>query len=180
MRKSGSQRQPLSILVTWSKTAAVVVPEYCGYRGSISRRLAPARRWAYGVNERIWSEPESKPVDVAYHVARTKEREHLALWLGDFMADHPEFRYSHHFSLDMPAYIQSIRQAKLVVHIPTWPQCRTHRIFDALAAGSCLLSSELPNITGDGFIPGQPFSSRCKVNKNRIVNRGDTITRRTT
>ena len=120
------------------------------------RDIAPALHWGYGVNERVWSEPETKPVDVAYHVARTEERGALGRWLREFMAERP-YVFTMGGGLEMETYIRSIRNAKVVIHTPTALQCRTHRIFDTLASGGCLLSSVLPTISGDGFEPGKHY-----------------------
>ena len=121
------------------------------------RDIAPALHWGYGVNERVWSEPDTKPVDVAYHCAKTAERGELGHWLAAFRDAHPQWLFKINSNMPIPEYIQAIRQAKLVVHIPTKPQCRTHRIFDALASGGCLLSSVLPTIPGDDFEPGHHY-----------------------
>lgn len=121
------------------------------------RDIAPARRWAYGVNEQVWYPPETKSIDVGYFCVTTPERAALARWLDGFAKEHPEYVMRRSSQLDMPQYIEVVRQSKLVIHLPTEPQCRTHRVFDVLASGGCLLTAPWATISGDDFEPGTHY-----------------------
>jgi hypothetical protein len=112
-------------------------------------------RWQYAVNEHRFR-PLVKTVDVACHLAPTEARRELGGRLAAFGQQRPYLMALAH-SLPSGEYADALGRAKIVVHLPTHPQCRTHRVFDALAAGCCLLTAPLPCISGDGFIPGQHY-----------------------
>ncbi len=112
----------------------------------------PTKRLPYAVDERMFK-PGEKTVDIAYLVQPTAERRGLGNWLADFSRRHG---YSLTVGSGLPVgeYAARLGGAKVVIHLATHPNCRSHRVFDALACGACLLTSPLPRIDGDGFIPG--------------------------
>lgn len=115
----------------------------------------PVYRWSYGVNEQVFF-PRPKRTDVAYHVARTAERGALGTWLDRFMATR-SYSYAAGGGMPCEVYAQRIGQARLLVHKSSAPQCRSHRFFDALASGCCLLTDPIQQVVEDGFVPGAHF-----------------------
>ena len=115
----------------------------------------PAYRLPYAVNDRLFK-PLQKTVDVGYYVEPTPERNELGAWLGDFCRGKG---YSFDAAHGLPAagYAAKLGAARIVVHLSTHPQCRTHRLFDALACGACFLTFPLPMVDGDGFTEGEQY-----------------------
>lgn len=115
----------------------------------------PAYRWSYGVNPQVFY-PRPKLKDVALYVARTDERNALASHLDAFMAQRP-YSYARGNGMPCEVYAQRLGEARIVIHYPTAPQCRSHRFFDALASGCCLLTAPVQPVLEDGFIDGEHF-----------------------
>lgn len=110
--------------------------------------------WPYAVNETVFK-PGPKTVDVACHVERTPARQALVGRLAEW-GQHQPYHIALSNGLSSADYAAALGRAKIVVHLSTHPPCRSHRVFDALAAGACLLTSPLPD-TGDGFRPGTHY-----------------------
>lgn len=115
----------------------------------------PVFRWQYAVNEQVFA-PSQKQIDVAYHVARTDERAALAEPLAAFCRER-EYSLTMGGGMTIDQYAARLAAARICVHKATWPQCRSHRFFDALAAGCCLLTDPVQPVAEDGFIPGRHF-----------------------
>ncbi len=115
----------------------------------------PAHRWQYAVNERVFC-PRQKLVDVAYHVERTPARAALAEELRTW-ARGTALTYTDGGGRAIAQYAQLIGQARVVIHKATHPQCRSHRFFDALASGACLLSDVRASVPEDGFEAGKHY-----------------------
>lgn len=116
----------------------------------------PAYRWSYGVNEQVFA-PRQKEVDVAYHVVATPERGALQDYLQAWLKDHPTISASFGDNLTIDQYAARLGTARIAVHKRTHPQCRSHRYFDALASGCCLLAERGQDVVEDGFIPGRHY-----------------------
>jgi len=115
----------------------------------------PTYRWQYAVNEQVFA-PQPKSIDVAYHVARTDARRALIAPLQALCQDRG---YALTLGGKLTIYQLANRYgaARIVVHKSTFEQCRSHRFFDALAAGSCLLTDRVWAVPEDGFISGRHF-----------------------
>lgn len=115
----------------------------------------PTFRWQYAVNEYQFM-PRQKTVDVGYHVTFTKERAALTAPIRNHCR---LMRYSLSDGGNHPIdrYANFIGSARIVVHKSTREQCRSHRFFDALASGSCLLTDRVWAVTEDKFKPGKHF-----------------------
>lgn len=169
-----NRRKPVALIIVDSNTSPKRRGRYLAYAQRVADILLvdqdelgafrvlgkPAYRFAYATNERVFYPTEGKPVDVAYHCASTVHapvlhREALEHWVRENIA--PKYRTTIGARIPLLEYIQRICDAKIVIHTPTHKQCRTHRVFDALAAGCCLLTAPLPSIDGDGFIPGKHY-----------------------
>ncbi len=162
----GQTEKPLLYVVVDSNTSTRRLAVYQQYAAHIRARvilvdqdelknfcqIGPSYRWAYAVNEMVFH-PLDKTVDVAYHCARTPERSALGDYLACWMKDRP-YIYTTGCNFSIAVYAALLGRAKICVHLGTHPQCRSHRLFDALASGCCLLTSPLPYIDGDGLCPG--------------------------
>lgn len=112
----------------------------------------PVYRWQGCVNEQVFA-PREKVVDMAYHVSKTPERGELYEYLRAWIADKP-YSMTAGAGLTIDQYAVRIGQAKIVIHKRTHEQCRSHRYFDALATGACLLAEQGWQVPEDGFLPG--------------------------
>lgn len=116
----------------------------------------PIYRWQYAVNEQVFA-PQPKDIDVAYHVEHTPERATLHGPLVSFCRERG-LSLTTGGGLTIDQYAVRLGSARIVVHKATHEQCRSHRFFDALASGACLLSDRVWTVPEDGFVPGQHFS----------------------
>jgi len=122
----------------------------------------PAFRWQYAVNEHVFA-PRQKTVNVGYHVVHTDGRAALTnpirqhcRMMGYSLTD------GGNFTIDQ--YANFIGSAQIVVHKSTREQCRSHRFFDALASGACLLTDRVWAVQEDRFLPGTHFVEWTNVN----------------
>jgi glycosyltransferase involved in cell wall biosynthesis len=112
-------------------------------------------RWQYAVNEHLFS-PRSKEIDVAYHVGRTDERTVLHDPLVAYCRAQG-YAFTTGGGLTIDQYANRLNSARIVVHKSTHEQCRSHRFFDALASGACLLTDRVWAVPEDGLIAGKHF-----------------------
>lgn len=115
----------------------------------------PVRRWGYCVNDRLFRDyGEEKTIDVAFH-CRTKGsamRAALRNWLAVYCA-----RMGYTYASgdrDREEYARAFNRAKVAVNLTRTPQNRPHRVLDALACRTCLLSSKLPHVSGEERVQG--------------------------
>ena len=119
----------------------------------------PVRQFPYCVNDQLF-QPRAKETDIAFYcgtgarkgapggVARVQIRQQL----HDIAQRHGlSYRSG---ALDLPQYAAEMGAARLVVNWPRTDRNRPHRVFDALAAGACLVTGELPDVPADNRLPG--------------------------
>lgn len=130
-------RQADLILVDWDR-----LERFAGLRGQV-------RRLSYCVNDRRfrdWGLP--KDVDVAYHVNEdTPERRTLGDWLGRLCQERG-WAYARGVRLG-DDYARSFSRAKVTVNVNRTPTTRNHRLFDALACRTCLVTDPAPDVSGE-------------------------------
>lgn len=108
------------------------------------------RRWSYCVNDRLFHDyGEEKTVDVSFH-CRTKgsdERADLRDWLGKH-CQHMGYTYA---AGDRAGeqYARAFNRSKITVNLTRTIINRPHRVFDAMACRTCLLTSPLPPVSGE-------------------------------
>jgi hypothetical protein len=114
----------------------------------------PVRRLTYCVNDHLFK-PLEKTLDVSFHCgsgARKgypggKERNELRAQLDGICK---ELGLSYESGvLGLPQYAAALGRAKVVINLPRTPINRPHRVFDAMAAGACLLTAPIPWIEED-------------------------------
>lgn len=109
----------------------------------------PVRRLAYCVNERRFRDyGEAKVVDVAYHLSEdTAERHALGDWLGEFcQARGYTYVRGQRFGDD---YAISFNRAKVTVNLNRNAETRNHRLFDAMACRTCVVTDPVPEVSGE-------------------------------
>lgn len=115
----------------------------------------PAIRFSYCVNDRLFCPGNfaaPRPVDIAMHHNRTPERERLNYWGDMFSKGHGlNFACGVKFG---PAYAEAFRRAKVVINVHRNDQTRSHRMFDVMASGACLITSRTPYVSGEEREPG--------------------------
>lgn len=115
----------------------------------------PVYRWQYAVNEHLFA-PQTKVIDVAYHVNTTPERQALSDTIRDCCQEQG-LSLTMGKGLTVQQLATRYAEARIVVHKATHEQCRSHRFFDALACGACLLTDRVWSVPEDGFEVGKHF-----------------------
>ncbi len=109
----------------------------------------PVRRWSYCVNDRCFRDyGEPKSVDIAYHLSEdTAERRELGDWLEAWGRERGyTVARGKRAGLE---YARAFARAKIVVDSARNSETRDHRLFDAMACGCCVLSSPVPEVSGE-------------------------------
>lgn len=114
----------------------------------------PARRFAYAVNEQLFM-PRDKVYDVAFLCWPTDDRRIVQEWCDDICKRH-NWRFLTG-KYEWQLYAQALSSAKVIVHRSYVKAARSWRVFDVMACRGCLLSSPLPDVSGDGLIAGEHY-----------------------
>jgi hypothetical protein len=109
----------------------------------------PVRRFSHCVNDRRFRDwGEAKTVDVAYHLSEdTPERRELGDWLG-VLCQERGYVYARGARLG-DDYARAFNRAKVTVDLARTPLNRDHRLFDAMGCRTCVLTSPLPEVSGE-------------------------------
>lgn len=119
----------------------------------------PVRQFPYCVNDRLY-QPGEKSLDITFHCGTGArkgapggvERVRVRQLLGDIASAHAlSYRSG---ALGLPEYAAALGQSRIVVNWPRTDRNRPHRVFDALAAGACLVTGALPDVPADRRMPG--------------------------
>lgn len=108
----------------------------------------PVFRFSYCVNDKLMCDfEEVKDIDVGSFQGSTPERKELEAWLRDWCAGHGyRFEAGVYGGLD---YAAMMNRCKVVINLNRNPATRGHRVFDAMACRSCLVTSPLPGVSGE-------------------------------
>lgn len=120
----------------------------------------PVRRLSHCVNARWFRDYGLQPsIDVSYHcrTSGSKERAQLGRWLEGFCAEH-ELEYESGTRLD-EEYARAFNRSKITVNLIRTPINRPHRMFDALACHTCILTSVLPEVDPVELVSGVHYAS---------------------
>lgn len=120
--------------------------------------IVPVRRWPYSINDRVfrdWCLP--KEVDVAFHcnsghAMPDHTRSVIRTQLHELCSEHGFIYASGMRGLE--DYARALNRAKIVVNWARTPTNRPHRVYDALASRACLITSKLPEVSGETFVNG--------------------------
>lgn len=125
-----------AVLVDWDRLARF-------------RKLGlPVARFSYCVNDHLMQDyGMGKDIDVGSYQGGTTERRELEAWLRDFChANGYTFQSGVYPGQDYPLMMT---RTKVIINLNRNPQTRGHRVFDAMACRSCVLTSPLPNVSGE-------------------------------
>lgn len=116
------------------------------------------RQWPFCSNDRLFY-PREKTTDVAFHCGSggvpNSERARVRELLRRYCERNG---YSYRCEcLSVPAYAESLGSARVVVNVPKAPINRPHRVIDAMASGAALLTSPIPDVSGEDREPGRDY-----------------------
>lgn len=111
----------------------------------------PVRRLSYCVNDKLFH-PDAKTIDVSFNCGGSPERGRMRTLLHDMTRAHGLSYVSGAIGLEH--YAHNLNRAKVVVNVPRNPSNRPHRVFDALASGAALITTPLPDVSGECRKPG--------------------------
>lgn len=118
----------------------------------------PVMRWNYCVNDYLFRDyGESRYIDICFLCGTRNSPERQ--WLRGTLSDYcEENRLSFQSGVLHPVdYARAMARSKIVVTWPRSPANRPHRVFDALACGTCLITGPLPDVPGDERVPGRDY-----------------------
>ena len=124
------------------------------------REGPPVRRLSHCVNDTIFKDYGlPKTVDVSFHcrTAGSKERAGLEWWLEGLCGE-LGLRYESGTRYDSE-YAKSFNRSKISVNLTRTSTNRPHRVFDALACRTCLLTSPLPDIDPVEVVQGVHYAA---------------------
>ena len=114
----------------------------------------PVRRLSYCVNDWLFH-PEAKTLDIDFHCGGSPERAGIRIELDAVCRERGLSYRSGAVSLE--EYAADMNRAKVVVNVPRKPMNRPHRVFDALASYAALVTSPLPDVSGEKRIAGRYY-----------------------
>lgn len=120
----------------------------------------PVRRLAHCVNDTIFRDYGlPKDVDVSFHcrTAESPTRAGLQQWLEWFCAD-KGLAYTSGTKYDSE-YAKAFNRSKITVNLTRVPTNRPHRVLDALACKTCLLTSPLPDVQPSEVVKGIHYAT---------------------
>jgi hypothetical protein len=112
----------------------------------------PVYRFGYCVNERLFYPRGEKEFEVGSFQGRTAERGLLERYLTLF-CERRGYRFAagRRFGED---YARAMAACKIVVNLNRNRETRNHRLFDAMAGRSCVLTNYVPPVSGEERIAG--------------------------
>jgi len=116
---------------------------------------APVRRLSYSVNDWLFCDYGlERDIDVAFlcHTKDCPARAALDVQLTDLCLRRG-WEYESGTRLGR-RYAQAFNRARVCVHMERTPTTRAHRVFDVMAARSCLLTSVQPYVSGEEQVAG--------------------------
>ncbi len=137
-------RQADLILVDWDRL------ERFEHLGKLVQRMS------YCVNDLLFRDYGlERSVDVGFYasIKGNAERMSLDAWLRDFCAS-KGYVYEGGTRQGIE-YARAFANCKIAVNLNRTPETRNHRVFDAMAAGACLLTSTLP--LAEGLLAGSDY-----------------------
>lgn len=110
----------------------------------------PVARFNHCVNDRLFRDySEGKTVDIAFHMAvkGNPERAELRDWLRQLCISRGWTMESG--VIGGEDYARSFSRAKVTLNMERTPTTRAHRVFDAMACRTCLLTTPEPDVSGE-------------------------------
>jgi glycosyltransferase involved in cell wall biosynthesis len=120
----------------------------------------PVRRLSHCVNDRIFRDyGEGKSVDVASHMntggpcgeGRKELGRHLGRWCATV-----GYSYAGD-TMGVELYARSMSAARVTANWPRCPENRSHRVLDAMACRTCLVTGPVPDVSGEERVAGRDY-----------------------
>lgn len=130
----------------------------------------PVRRLSYAVNDKLFKPSTHKDIDLCFHCGGSAERGMMRALLHDFSKERGYSYVSGAVSLS--DYAEHMNRAKVVVNLPRTPTNRPHRTFDAMSSGAALVTTALPDVSGEVRRAGQHYletSLECIAEKAAVL-----------
>jgi glycosyltransferase involved in cell wall biosynthesis len=124
----------------------------------------PVRRLNYCVNDHLMKDyGEEKSVDVSFHCGGggKKERRKIRSMLSTYCKKRGLVYRSG--VMHPVEYARAMARSKIVVNWPRALGNRSHRVFDAMACGACLVTGTLPDVDGDERVKGRDYAEVSKI-----------------
>lgn len=115
----------------------------------------PVRRLSYAVNDLLFRPAERKDIDLCFHCGGSAERGMMRALLHEFCKARG-YRYVSG-AVGLSEYADHMSRAKVVVNLPRNPTNRPHRVFDALSSGAALVTTPIPEVSGEVRRAGQHY-----------------------
>jgi len=114
----------------------------------------PVKRFGYCVNDHLFKDyGQPRSVDVGCYMNFDADRRILHEWLQGFCSS-KGYSYEASSKLRGGDYARAFNRTKVVVTQNRNPCTRSHRTFDVMASRTCLLTSPLPEISGESRVMG--------------------------
>lgn len=108
----------------------------------------PVHRFLYCVNDHLFCDYNlERDIEVGSFQGGTAEREAMEVWLKEFCRQ-GGYRLEKGIYKGQ-AYARMMARCKIVINLNRTPLTRGHRVFDAMALASCLLTSPLAEVSGE-------------------------------
>lgn len=118
----------------------------------------PVRRFGYCVNDKLFKDYRlDRTVDVGMYcrIKDAPERRELVYWLEDF-CEGRGYSYAAGKRVQIK-YAQAFNMTCISVNLSRTVTNRPHRVFDAMACRTCLLTSPLPPVSGEAREQGAHY-----------------------
>ncbi len=122
-------------------------------------RFPNSRRFLYCVNDRLFQDYQlPKTVDISFHchIKGNQERYKMQQFLADYCQ-----RKGLVFETGIRhwgEYAQAFSRSKITVNLSQTPTNRPHRIYDAMACRTCVVTSVKPRVSGEDILAGKHYA----------------------
>ena len=121
----------------------------------------PVRRFNYCVNDKLFYDRKRKDFDVGSFLGKAPRRDKIIRALHK-ICERRGFSFACG-RYNYQEYAEMISRSRVVINTNRVPILRTHRVFDVMASGSCLLGEPMHDVSGEG----------CKAGTNYEIFDGD-------
>lgn len=143
-----------------NKNADIVLIDHDNVKWWKMHTRVPCHRMAYCVDEHRYKPGKVRDIDVGFYCVYgwNKERPAMDRWLEDFCRRRGYVYHTTNGKSVGEDYADLLARTKVVIHMNRTPETRAPRIFDVSAAGACILSNPIPEVSGE-FWPSYPSFS---------------------
>lgn len=124
----------------------------------------PVKRLNYCINDKIMRNyGQDKIIDVSFCCSTSNNltRKRVRNMLGTYCKKRRLVYQSG--VMHITDYAKVMNRSKIVVNWPRTLGNRPHRVFDALACKTCLVSGQIPDVPGDNLVSGRDYVSVSEI-----------------